>query len=79
MQLSPTKLGIRVECTKCGRAKTPVGRSDPHAAFLCNVECSGYWESPFPGPLFPGESEEEFGFPVGFNGTKEVKDEQESD
>lgn len=39
----------------------------------CNFECGGYTEDPRVGDLWPGETEEEFGFPVSDAGTKEVE------
>jgi hypothetical protein len=39
---------------------------------MCNFECSGYYEEPKVGDLWPGETEEEFGYPVGSDGTREA-------
>lgn len=66
---TPTRIGIRVVCATCGRTKTPIGRSSPLTASYCNDECSGYRQPPFPGSLWPGETSEEFGYPVGDDGT----------
>jgi len=34
--------------------------------------CEGYDRDPKVGSLFPGESEQDFGYPVSSNGTKEM-------
>lgn len=67
------KIGIAVQCLTCGLRKKPIGRSAPleMANGLCDDECPGYREEPRPGSLWPGETEEEFGFPVGADGTKQ--------
>lgn len=72
MELSKTKVGVGVECLVCGQRKAPVGRSAPLAMYLCNHECIGYYEEPLVGSLWPGESEYDFGYPVGINGTRET-------
>ena len=70
--LSRTKRGIAVECQVCGVIKAPIGRALPAGLYRCQPsECEGYDEPPFPGSLWPGESEAEFGYPVGVVGTKE--------
>lgn len=35
-------------------------------------QCAGYRESPLSGDLWPGETEEEFGYPVGVSATREM-------
>lgn len=67
------KVGISVECQTCKRTKAPRGRSAPDALYgsLCNSECVGYWGNPMPGDLWPRETEEEFGYPVSSNATRE--------
>lgn len=67
------KVGILVNCVRCGRMKTPMGRSAPAELVHCNQdECSGYMEAPFPGVLWPGETEEEYGYhPVPSSGCRE--------
>lgn len=61
------KIGKAVYCQACGMRKTPIGRSPPLglANSLCGHECEGYRKEPRPGSLWPGESEEEFGYPAG--------------
>lgn len=65
------KVGIDVRCETCSQSKQPVGRSAPMEARYCNSDCKGYYQPPYPGNLWPGETEEEFGYPVGRNGTRE--------
>ena len=57
--------GRTVECPKCGRIKAPVGRSiaDVTAAGYCtDWSCDVYYDEPKPDHLFPGETEEDFGY-----------------
>jgi hypothetical protein len=58
------KVGVSVICTVCGLRKKPVGRSAPleMANSLCDDECYGYRLDPKPGQLWPGETQEEFGY-----------------
>lgn len=67
------KVGIAVTCKHCGRRKKPRGRSAPYAmaGSLCDDDCDGYDSPPLPGDLWPGETEEEFGHPVGVNAVEE--------
>ena len=65
------KIGVRVTCVVCDRDKAPVGRSVPFGVSMCDHECSGYYTAPLPGSLWPGETEEVFGYPVGPNGVRE--------
>jgi hypothetical protein len=55
----PCETGCRPECSTCGRAKAPVGRSVPGeaAAGICTStnRCPGYYEEPKPCDLWPGE------------------------
>lgn len=48
------------QCTTCGMSKKPVGRSAPLAMAngLCDHECPGYLEEPYPGHHWPGEQPE---------------------
>jgi len=62
-------IGVAVECATCGDMKAPLGRSVPLGVSMCRDECSGYRSRPFPGSLWPGESEAQFGYPVGNDGT----------
>lgn len=59
------KTGVAVYCTVCGLRKKPHGRSAPDAMAngLCDQDCEGYRLDPQPGCLWPGETEQEFGFP----------------
>lgn len=71
--LNAVKVGISVECVVCHLEKAPRGRSVPipMASGLCSYDCSGYNQEPFPGSLWPNESEMDFGYPVGDAGTSE--------
>ena len=69
MILRPGIVGVYVKCATCGRQKQPFGRGS--GAVMCNINCSGYWEKPKPGSLWPGESEKQFGHPVGNDGITE--------
>jgi hypothetical protein len=40
---------------------------------LCESNCSGYYTEPLPGDLWPGETEEDFGYPISNNATKEAE------
>ena len=64
------KIGVRVNCAECGHQKKPRGRSAPLGVFMCEPECSGYYREPLVGDLWPGETEEEFGYPCSDNGTQ---------
>jgi hypothetical protein len=68
------KIGIAVYCMTCGLRKAPRGRSVPVAIAngMCDTHCSGFYENPRSGDLWPGETEEEFGFPVGNFGVAEM-------
>ena len=68
------KIGIRVECAVCGRSKNPLGRSCSLETLnsACNSECPGYHHAPYPGALWPNETEEEYGpWPIGKHGWEE--------
>lgn len=67
------KIGIRVTCAVCGDMKKPRGRSEPLGVPYCTEDCAGYHQPPFVGSLWPNETEEEFGYPVGSAGTEEVR------
>ena len=69
-ELNPYKIGIAVICELCGKTKQPIGRSAPIGLSLCNEECKGYNEFPYPGELWTDESEQDFGYPVKDSGTK---------
>ncbi len=64
------KAGIAVYCSECGLRKKPRGRSAPDvmANSLCDHECPGYDSEPHVGSLWPMESEQDFGYPVGAYG-----------
>jgi hypothetical protein len=66
------RVGINVYCTVCGQPKAPVGRSVPLGISLCFYDCFGYMLDPQAGSLWPGETEEEFGYPVSPVGTAEI-------
>lgn len=72
------KVGIKVECKVCGHMKKPRGRSGPLGAYYCEPifgdlpgGCEGYDQEPHVGSLWPGESEVQFGYGVGPEGTEE--------
>lgn len=46
------------QCATCHRTKKPHGRSAPLVAAngYCDEECPGYYEPPYIGCLWPGES-----------------------
>ena len=71
------KVGIEVYCAMCHRTKAPRGRSVPDMSynqFCTGMMCSGYGEDPIVGDLWPGETEQDFGYPLDVAGTKEVSD-----
>jgi hypothetical protein len=57
------RIGVAVRCALCGARKKPIGRSAPLGVHLCDHECLGYRQPPYPGSLWPGERESEFGYP----------------
>lgn len=65
------RVGIAVYCTVCGLRKNPIGRAGPVGLTMCDHECPGYRTDPLPGSLWPGETEEQFGFPISSDGTQE--------
>jgi hypothetical protein len=65
------KEGIVVMCAVCGDMKKPIGRSAPFAHY-CDDDCPGYRLPPYAGSLWPGETDEQFGYPVGLHGWREV-------
>lgn len=69
------KVGISVDCKRCGRPKAPRGRSVAAAIWnsMCTSDqCEGYYDEPKPGDLWFGETESDFGYPVSVNATREV-------
>lgn len=72
------RVGIAVECAVCHRSKKPLGRSAPLEMWnsLCDQECPGYMAVPWPGSLWPGETEEEFGYPITNDGTRELPEDR---
>lgn len=44
-----------VRCTTCDRRKHRIGRSEPIGAYLCDNDCPGYREDPYPPHLWPNE------------------------
>lgn len=74
-----TRMGIPVKCAVCGQTKKPVGRSAPMGWSSCDDECKGYRQPPYPGSLWPGETEDDFGYPIGDAGTKRVPVKDEVD
>lgn len=72
-KLRSDRIGIRIDCNICGYSKQPIGRSAPMGLKYCDDDCEGYRKHPLPGSLWPGESEESFGYPVGADGTTDAK------
>lgn len=72
--MSATKVGISVKCCTCGRSKSPRGRSLPPEISMsyCGSACPGYRDAPLPGDLFPGETDEDFGYSCSDNSTRPV-------
>ena len=75
----PVRVGLLVHCSVCGDMKKPVGRSGPLGVSYCEPPwegegCEGYWRDPKPGSLWPGERSDDFGYPVGEDGTELVND-----
>jgi hypothetical protein len=65
------RVGIAVYCAHCGRRKKPRGRSAPFGVQYCDYDCYGYNREPQVGSLWPGETEQDFGYPIGSEGTRE--------
>lgn len=70
--LSADRVGVMVRCSVCGDVKKPIGRSGPLGASYCDDDCGGYRLQPYPGSLWWGESEADFGYPVGVHGTTDA-------
>jgi len=66
----PTKVGVLVVCAVCGAQKSPIGRSAPIVGHYCDRDCPGYRSEPFVGSLWPGETDADFGYPCGDDGTR---------
>jgi hypothetical protein len=67
------KRGIYITCAECGRQKKPRGRSAPLDMRMCEMDtCDGYMASPLVGDLWPGETDEDFGYPCSDLGTESV-------
>ena len=62
------RVGVRVYCSECGLMKKPRGRSQPLGMALCDHNCEGYDKEPYVGDLWPLETEEDFGYPIGPHG-----------
>jgi hypothetical protein len=81
-KLDPNKVGVYVFCKRCRQQKCPRGRSAPMTAtwfcmsYFPGIEdgCPGYREEPLVGDLWPGESEEDFGYACSDHGTTVAKD-----
>jgi hypothetical protein len=70
--LSATRVGVAVTCTVCGDRKKPIGRSAPLQMTFCDDDCPGYRQPPYSGSLWPGESEQDFGYAVSVDGTTDA-------
>jgi len=68
------KVGVVVYCLECHRMKQPRGRSAPMGPIYCDSDCDGYEQDPQVGSLWPNETEEDFGYPVGDIGTEKIND-----
>jgi hypothetical protein len=66
------RVGIPVKCTVCGRVKKPIGRFGGLNSSHCDGDCPGYRKQPYPGSLWPNETEDDFGYSVGDDGTKRI-------
>ena len=66
------RIGISVECAMCRRTKQPHGRSAPMGSSFCDDDCDGYDQDPQAGCLWPGETEEDLGFAICSNATKDL-------
>lgn len=74
------RIGISITCTVCHQQKQPRGRSAPIGMSMCNRKhpiidpdgCEGYEQEPRVGDLWPGETEEDFGYPCSSDGTRQV-------
>jgi len=62
MSMHDEQIGVAVYCTVCAARKKPIGRSAPLGVYLCDDDCEGYRQEPFPGQLWPGETREQFGY-----------------
>lgn len=73
MIIHATKVGIIAECVVCYRPKAPRGRSSPIGSYYCESQiCSGWAAHPFPGDLWPGETDADFGYPCSDNATRKL-------
>jgi hypothetical protein len=73
--MSATKVGISVKCVVCFKTKAPRGRSIgfmAHDGYCQDGICSGYWAHPYPGDLWTGETDEDFGYPCSDNATRKL-------
>jgi hypothetical protein len=74
--LRSERIGVSVTCVVCGWGKQPMGRSAPLGWAGCRQDdCAGYRMQPYPGSLWPGESEADFGYHVGAQGTTDASGE----
>jgi len=56
--------GCAPRCAVCGQTKKPRGRDGGMWNSGCNADCEGYYNAPSPCDLWPGETREEFGYPL---------------
>ncbi len=72
LPLNPNKYGKYIRCTICHKRKQPIGRSAPALTdgTLCGPDCGGFNQEPLSGSLWPEESEADFGYLVGDQGTE---------
>lgn len=81
--MAATKIGVEVICRVCRHMKAPRGRSTSPLQAYClqpwpdgSDGCSGYEMDPQVGSLWPGETDEEFGFPCNDLGTRPLTPEE---
>ena len=55
------EMGKTVISVVCGRIKKPIGRDSMNNG-LCDSDCKGYMLDPYQGHLWPGETQEEYGY-----------------
>ena len=68
----PVRVGIAVACTVCGQRKAPTRTVGPTRHVSVRSRLSRVSTGPLSaGSLWPGETSDEFGYPVGPDGTVE--------
>lgn len=70
------KIGIAVFCETCGLLKKPIGRDAPADSYYCTSDCRGYRDKPYPGQLWPGETDDQYGFDACDDATRVLTDDE---